>query len=201
MKLYELTNELRNRLNDKAPDNDGEYTGDELKKFINEALSWFCRVLKIYKQDEAMGTGTSVNLTKVFDPTMVVANRLVDNKQKYWGLVKKSEEDINDLYPIPIENNSGEPRYFYTTNRVCYIFPTEENATYSISVRGFAVEQLDDDDDDSIVIREDNLIPFMDACEYFARKSRLTVEGNAQLLTPLYNAVLGYFAEKGAING
>jgi len=194
MKLNEIINELRNRLNDNNADNEGEYNDEDLIKYINEALGWFCRVLEcVYKTDQTTTNAQQITLDNVIDPYLVIASTGTTN----FVCVRKDKRDLDDLYNIDV---SGDPRYFYVNQNVVYLFPVVDNVNYNIIVKGFGTETLEDYDDESEVINKHNLIPFLDACEYIARKTRPSVDANLQLIQVAYQSVIQYFNEQGRIS-
>jgi len=216
MNLGDIILKLRYRLNDVTGDVEGEYRDEELIKYINEALSWFCRVLREYKITKP---DPSKQLTLTSSATKSTVEDYVDMPDEMfdiervrisWSktengvttdykehLVRKTKYDLEDLYPP--QGIREAPRYFAVENKRIYIYPTDISQLYNLNIRGYAIQKLVNDYDIIDWFRENYETPFLDACEYMARRTRPTVDGNLQICVNLNNSVLQFFNERGRV--
>lgn len=221
MKLGEIILKLRYRLDDVTTDVEGEYKDEELIKYINEALAWFCRVLREYKiTDNTVAIrGNGVNSSDLgdcgvvdghtlpstmFDVERVIESHTVnvgtENEKTYKKLlIRKTRYDLEDLYPV--DGVRENPKYYCVENNMIYIYPTKSAGNYTLNIRGYAIQELEKEtqNDEILWFRENYQAPFLDACEYFARRTRPTVEGNMQICQVLNNNVLSFFNERGRV--
>lgn len=212
MNLGYILSRLRNRLNDDTDSIDGEYKDSELTLYVNQALAWFCRILKdkrsttynsisgVSTNSEVIGNAKFTLPTNAFDVETLIVDWYEGSgeslSQVHKVLKRRDMSDIIDTYPD--EGVNDYPRYYYIDNKEVIIYPIETNQIYNYVVRTYDIQQVKNLND-NIYFSEEFEAPLLDACEYFVRRTRPTVEANLNICQMLYGNIVNFFNERGKV--